>query len=237
VLFSGTLLPQHFYAQLLGLPANTAWLEVPAPFRAAQLQVQLAAHISTRYADRARSVDPIVALMARQYTAAPGNYLAFFSSFEYLAQVEAAFAQAHPEVPRWVQHRGMGEADRQAFVARFEAGGQGIGFAVLGGAFGEGVDLPGRRLIGAFIATLGLPQLNPLNEEMRARMQALFGQGYDYTYLVPGLRKVVQAAGRVIRTVHDQGVVVLIDDRFRRPEVQRLLPGWWGPAQRLPTPG
>jgi len=98
---------------------------------------------------------------------------------------------------------------------------------VLGGAFAEGVDLPGRRLIGAFLCTLGLPQVNPVNEQVRARMQALFGRGHDYAYLYPGLHKVVQAAGRVIRSPEDRGVVHLIDDRFARPEVRALLPAWW----------
>ncbi|MNP28972.1 ATP-dependent DNA helicase DinG [compost metagenome] len=130
----------------------------------------------------------------------------------------------------------MDEAERQAFIQRFEAGGQGIGFAVLGGAFGEGIDLPGERLIGAFIATLGLPQLNPVNEQLRQRMASLFGAGYDYAYLYPGLQKVVQAAGRVIRTTEDRGVVHLIDDRFARPEVQRLLPSWWAMEDPRPSP-
>jgi len=98
---------------------------------------------------------------------------------------------------------------------------------VLGGSFAEGIDLPGSRLIGAFIATLGLPQVNPINEEMKRRIHATFGTGYDYAYLFPGIRKVVQAAGRVIRTPNDRGTVHLIDDRFARPEVRRLLPAWW----------
>jgi len=98
---------------------------------------------------------------------------------------------------------------------------------VLGGSFAEGIDLPGGRLIGAFIATLGLPQVNRVNEQMKQRLQSLFGAGYDYTYLFPGLQKVVQAAGRVIRTPSDRGVVHLMDDRFARAEVQRLLPSWW----------
>ena len=91
----------------------------------------------------------------------------------------------------------------------------------------ERTDLPGRRLIGAFLSTLGLPQINPVNEQFRARMQGLFGDGYAYTYLFPGLQKVVQAAGRVIRTTEDRGVVHLIDDRYASAEVQRLLPRWW----------
>ena len=121
----------------------------------------------------------------------------------------------------------MSESERAAFLDRFHPEGRGIGFAVLGGSFGEGIDLPGARLIGAFVATLGLPQLNPVNEQLRTRMQAMFGAGYDYTYLYPGLQKVVQAAGRVIRTELDQGVVYLIDDRFDQPAVRALLPRWW----------
>ena len=105
--------------------------------------------------------------------------------------------------------------------------GRGIGFAVLGGAFGEGIDLPGARLVGAFIATLGLPQINPVNEQFRARLQATFGAGYDYAYLYPGIQKVVQAAGRVIRSETDRGVIYLIDDRFAQPAIRALLPAWW----------
>ena len=95
------------------------------------------------------------------------------------------------------------------------------------GAVAEGIDLPGKRLIGAFLATLGLPQVNPVNEQIRERMQALFGAGYDYTYLYPGLQKVVQAAGRVIRTPSDEGVVHQMDDRFEQAQVRALLPTWW----------
>ncbi|MEN1641024.1 helicase C-terminal domain-containing protein, partial [Pseudomonas aeruginosa] len=145
----------------------------------------------------------------------------------YLQQALDVFRQAYPWVPCWSQTRRMDEAERRAFLERFVAGGEGIGFAVLGGAFGEGIDLPGERLIGAFIATLGLPQVNPVNEQIRLRMQRLFGDGYDYTYLYPGLQKVVQAAGRVIRSRSDRGVVHLIDDRFAQAKVRRLLPGWW----------
>jgi Rad3-related DNA helicase len=107
-----------------------------------------------------------------------------------------------------------------------------VGFAVLGGAFGEGVDLPGTRLIGAFVATLGLPQVNPVNEQLKLRMGALFDAGFDYTYLYPGVQKVIQAAGRVIRGTEDRGVVMLIDDRFAEPRVQRMFPGWWAPQYK-----
>jgi DNA excision repair protein ERCC-2 len=227
VLFSATLTPQQFYGDTLGLPDDTAWLDVQAPFQAQQLAVRIVRHVSTRWRHRDASLAPIARLMAAQYEAQPGNYLAFFSSFDYLQQAAAAFGERHPQVPTWQQGRRMDDAEREAFLARFAPDGQGIGFAVLGGSFAEGIDLPGTRLIGAFIATLGLPQFNPVNEEMRKRIEATFGAGYDYAYLFPGIRKVVQAAGRVIRTPADQGTVHLIDDRFMRPEVRRLLPSWW----------
>ena len=232
VLFSATLAPQPFYADSLGLPASTAWVDVAAPFQAQQLQVHIVREVSTRYGDRAASLAPIARLLAAQYQRQPGLYLAFFSSFEYLQQAADELAAHHPELPQWRQAQRMDEAERAAFLARFTPGNAGIGFAVLGGVFAEGIDLPGSRLIGAFIATLGLPQVNPLNEALRRRQQAAFGAGYDYTYLYPGIRKVVQAAGRVIRTPDDQGSLHLIDDRFARPEVLRLLPAWWAVPAR-----
>ncbi|SFU93756.1 ATP-dependent DNA helicase [Pseudoduganella namucuonensis] len=231
-LFSATLSPWNYYSDTLGMPADTAWVDVESPFIAEQLSVRVAGHISTRYQHRERSLRPIAALMGEQYARQPGNYLAFFSSFDYMEKAAALFAQVHPGVPVWLQERRMDEAGREHFLARFHADGRGIGFAVLGGSFGEGIDLPGARLIGAFIATLGLPQLNPVNEQIRQRMDAIFGAGYDYTYLYPGLQKVVQAAGRVIRTETDQGTVHLIDDRFARPEVRALLPAWWRVERR-----
>jgi DNA excision repair protein ERCC-2 len=226
-LFSATLTPMHFYGDMLGLPETALRITVESPFSASQLEVRAVADVSTRYRDRDGSVARIVELIATQYRGQPGNYLSFFSSFEYLEQVAGALQQRHPDIPAWLQSRRMSEADQQAFLARFTPASEGIGFAVLGGSFGEGIDLPGARLIGAFIATLGLPQINPVNEQMRTRMDATFGAGYEYAYLFPGLQKVVQAAGRVIRAQTDHGVLVLIDDRFTRAEVRRLLPAWW----------
>jgi DNA excision repair protein ERCC-2 len=228
-LFSATLSPWHFYSDTLGLPATTAWVDVASPFTAEQLTVRLVSTISTRFRQRAESIDPIIDLMVRQYRELPGNYLTFFSSFDYLQAVTARLVALHPELPIWQQARRMDDVSREDFMARFAPGGRGIGFAVLGGSFGEGIDLPGDRLIGAFIATLGLPQMNPVNEQIMQRMQQRFGSGYDYTYLFPGLQKVVQAAGRVIRTTSDRGIVMLIDDRYPRPAIRALLPQWWKP--------
>lgn len=233
-LFSATLSPPQFYKDTLGLPLTTAWIDVASPFLPEQLTVKAVRNVSTRYNHRDQSLGLITEMMAQQYERAPGNYLAFTSSYDYLQKLAHCFTQRHPHISTWAQTRQMNESGRDQFLSRFTPTSQGIGFAVLGGAFAEGIDLPGSRLIGAFIATLGLPQVNAVNEEIKTRMAAYFEQddassdkAYNYTYLYPGLQKVVQAAGRVIRTQQDTGVIYLMDDRFTRPDVQSLLPAWW----------
>ncbi|PTT78281.1 ATP-dependent DNA helicase, partial [Pelomonas sp. HMWF004] len=192
-LFSATLGPAEYQRDLLGLPDDTAWIDVPAPFPPEHLTVRIADQLSTRYDHRQASLGALVDLIATQFAEAPGNYLAFFSSFDYLEQAAARLAQRHPDVPQWRQSRAMGEAARQGFLDRFVPDGCGVGFAVLGGAFAEGVDLPGTRLIGAFIATLGLPPVSPLQDAVRERLDTMFGADHGYADLVPGLQKVVQA--------------------------------------------
>ncbi|MEP7311195.1 MAG: ATP-dependent DNA helicase [Pseudomonadota bacterium] len=226
VLFSATLSPRAYYQDMLGI-ASARWLDVRSPFDAAQLSVRIVAGISTRYRQRERSLAPVAALVAAQFAAQPGNYLLFASSFDYLQQLAAAVRTQCPDVALWQQQPAMNEADRQDFIARFTAQGEGIGFAVLGGAFAEGIDLPGKRLIGAFIVTLGLPQVNPVNEQIMQRLEASFGSGHDYAYLCPGIQRVVQAAGRVIRTLSDRGTLILIDERYATKKVRDLLPAWW----------
>ncbi|MCS2610405.1 ATP-dependent DNA helicase [Halomonas dongshanensis] len=227
VLFSATLHPARFHRDLLGLPATTVWCEVEAPFIARQLDVRIRQDISTRFRHRDASIAPIASEIAQQFRQRPGHYLAFFSSFAYLEAVLVRFRLEVPDIPAFAQTRGMREPEREAFLERFSPGGQGVGFAVLGGAFAEGIDLPGDRLIGAFIATLGLPPFNAFNEAIKARLARRFATPDDYTYRIPGLIKVVQAAGRVIRSPDDEGVVVLMDDRFAHRDVQAMLPRWW----------
>jgi DNA excision repair protein ERCC-2 len=232
--FSATLLPFHFYRDLLGLPDNAVEIDVDSPFSADQLQIHLTPDISTRYSMRTQSVAPIVEVMRQQYRDQPANYLAFFSSYAYLEAVFRMLQATEPSLPLWRQEPGMNDSARSSFLTRFTNSSQGIGFAVLGGSFSEGVDLPGDRLFGAFVVTLGLPQINGANNILRDRLEMLFGAGFEYAYLYPGLRKVVQAAGRVIRAPADRGVIHLIDQRFAEQRVQALLPGWWPKAALKP---
>ncbi len=226
-LFSATLSPGIYHRDLLGLPESTQWQALPSPFSSEQLQVRFAPHISTRKVDRATSLEPIARIIADQFRTRPGNYLAFFSSFAYMNEVRKTLAEQAPDIPRIHQTPGMSTAQRQAFLDGFTAESQQVGFAVLGGIFSEGIDLPGERLIGAFIATLGLPPFDPWHEVLKERLQQRFSAGYEYTYLYPGLQKVAQAAGRVIRSGEDRGLIWLIDDRFAAPGIKRLLPQWW----------
>jgi len=236
VLFSATLNPADYYINLLGLPADTPAVHIPCPFSAQQLNVWVEP-LSTRRAHRAASLDALVEVMAAQLARDPGNYMAFFSSFEYMEMAQRRLQQIFADIPVWSQARQMDEVDRQRYLAQFHTTGRGIGFAVLGGIFGEGVDLPGRRLIGAFVATLGLPQFDHINSAICARLERRFGKGYDYTYVFPGLQKVVQAAGRVIRTETDTGSVILLDNRYCEPRYRNLLPTWWKiGAAALPRP-
>ncbi|WP_235937656.1 ATP-dependent DNA helicase [Marinobacter caseinilyticus] len=227
LLFSATLSPGLYYRDLLGMPSDTCFRSLPGPFTADQLSVHFTPDISTRKAHRDASRAPIAQLIARQYRDRPGNYLAFFSSFAYLREVAAALESLAPDIPRRRQNPAMSAEERTAFLDGFRDENSGVAFAVLGGVFSEGIDLPGDRLIGAFVTTLGLPPFDHWHEVLRQRLERRFGEGYAYTYLIPGMQKVTQAAGRVIRTPDDRGVIWLIDDRFLQPSIRRLLPQWW----------
>lgn len=227
--FSATLRPAHFYRELLGLPENTVCIQVPSPFQPEQLIVRITRHLSTRYRDRPQAIEPIGQIIKQQLQADRGNYLVFFSSYDFLQQVQQQLVAdlCAQDFILVTQSRNMSEKDREVFIEQFSSQQNLLGLAVLGGAFSEGIDLPGDALKGVFVATLGLPQFNPVNEQLRLRMQGVFQQGYNFTYLYPGIQKVVQAAGRVIRTQEDKGYLWLLDERFAQPGIRCLLPDWW----------
>ena len=169
-----------------------------------------------------------MAVITRQFDAHPGNYLAFFSSFDYLDQAADRLALLRPDIAQWRQDRRMGAEARHGFLRRFEAGARGTGFAVLGGVFAEGVDLPGSLLIGAFIATLGLPPVSVTQDHIQAWLDKLIGADHGYVDLVPAMQKVVQAAGWVLRTPEDRGCLWLLNGRYGRRDMSALLLVWWG---------
>lgn len=228
VLFSATLAPAGYYKDLCGLPDARA-VALRSPFPTAHLGLWCARQVSTRYKDRNHSITQVSDLIACMARGKTGNYLVFFPSYSYLQTVWQDFTARYGDLPTLCQESSMEEAQRESFLARFEPDPKQtlVGFAVLGGVFSEGVDLAGDRLIGVAIVGPGLPQVGPRQEQLREHFEETRGSGFDYAYRYPGMNKVLQAAGRVIRTPQDKGVVLLIDDRFTAPDTRRLMPPHW----------
>ena len=235
VLFSATLIPPAYYKKVLGCGGARA-VALESPFPPGNLGLYCLPGISTRYRHREASVGPISDALAALAQSKVGNYLAFFPSYAYLRQVWADFTARYPGIRTIAQESGLDEAGRAAFLARFapDPAETLLGFGVLGGVFGEGVDLVGSRLIGCAIVGVGLPQVSPRQEMLRRYFDEKDGTGFDCAYRFPGMNKVLQAAGRVIRTEHDRGVVLLLDDRFAQEGYRRLFPHHWAHLQYLP---
>ncbi len=227
-LFSATLTPPGYYRGVLGC-ADARAVALESPFPAENLGLYCLPNISTRYRDREASVPAVSDALARLAQGKTGNYFAFFPSYAYLRQVHEDFAARYPGVRTLVQESGLDDAARAEFLAQFvpQPAETLLGFGVMGGIFGEGVDLAGDRLIGCAIVGVGLPQVNPRQEMLRRYYDEQSGTGFDYAYRFPGMNKVLQAAGRVIRTPEDKGVVLLLDDRFALPDYTRLFPPHW----------
>ena len=227
-LFSATLTPPGYYRTVLGCPEARA-VALESPFPAENLGLYCLPSISTRYRQRDASVRPISDALAALASSRVGNYLAFFPSYAYLRQVWEDFTARYPDIGTLVQESGLDDAGRAAFLERFSPCPEKtlLGFGVMGGIFGEGVDLAGDQLIGCAIVGVGLPQVSPRQEMLRRYYDAQNGAGFDYAYRWPGMNKVLQAAGRVIRTQEDKGVVLLLDDRFAQSEYARLFPKHW----------
>ncbi len=237
VLFSATLTPADYFADILGGGRDGVTVSFDSPFPTDHLCVAVCDGISTRFEDRDASVRRIVSHIAATVSAKKGNYMVYLPSYAYLEKVYARFHKKYPSVKTVVQTPGMTYAERETFIAAFapDATELQIGFCVLGGSFSEGVDLPGRCLIGAVIVGVGIPGLSSERNIMRdyydERAEAVGdgggGEGYAYAYTYPGMNHVLQAAGRVIRRDDDRGVVVLIDDRYGADPYLHLYPAHW----------
>lgn len=227
ILFSATLSPLSYYRDMLGAGEEDYSLTVPSPFHKEQWQVSVLP-VSTRYRERDDSLFPLCDAL-KGMTARKGNYLVFFPSYAYLQDVYVRFAEKYPEVPALVQSTGMSEQAREEFLASFRPDNPEtlLGFAVLGGIFSEGVDLPGDRLNGVMVVGVGLPQVGLERNLLRGYFQSRGKNGFDYAYVYPGMCKVLQAGGRLIRSESDNGVIVLADDRFLQHPYKQLLPEEW----------
>ena len=226
VFFSATLTPLEFYRDRLGAEAGeSALLKLPSPFPRENLTVTCAP-LSTRYRDRERTLPRVAQLIEKFARETPGNILVCFPSYAYLEGVRGILRE--DESRKWLyQRRDMGDEERKAFLEAFEAGGPVAAFVTMGGLFTEGIDLAGEKLVGAVIVGAGLPQVGFETEELRKWYDEKGEDGFAFAYAYPGAARVIQAAGRVIRTPEDRGRILLIDDRWMEEGYRALLPEGW----------
>jgi DNA excision repair protein ERCC-2 len=228
VYFSATLLPLPYFADMLGGTREDYSIKIPSLFSKEQADVFIQP-LSTRYHDRDHTKKPLVEMLAKLVLSKSGNYLIFFPSYHYMKNVYEELTEHYPDIPTIIQNKKMVEEEREQFLENFKEGNNQtlLGFAVLGGIFSEGIDLKGDRLNGVIVVGVGLPQVCLERNIMKDYFQSTGKNGYDYAYTYPGINKVIQAGGRLIRSETDSGTIVLVDDRFLTPKYQQLLPVDW----------
>lgn len=238
IFFSATLLPIEYFMKLLTGAANHPWRVFQSPFPPENACLLIHNQISTRYEQRADSYAAIAEAIETVCSAHAGNYLVYFPSYAYLSAVLEQLKEKLPESQLLVQDRAMTEAEREAFLARFSTGSAEtlVGLAVMGGIFGEGIDLVGDRLIGVVVVGVGVPQLGLERDLIKAYFDEQGGNGFAFAYQYPGFNRVLQATGRVIRTETDQGVIVLLDERFMHARYRQLYPAHWRGHQVVVNP-
>ena len=214
---------------MLGGDRTSEELIAHSPFAPESLSVSIIDKISTRYSERERTLPAVSRTVAAVMSARRGHYMVFAPSFEYLDMLADDFVKKYPKIAAVRQRRDMTAAEKAEFLASFERGDGKylVGFCVLGGLYSEGVDLVGDSLIGAAVVGIGMPSLSYEREAMAEYFDEKYEAGKQYAYVYPGMNRVLQAAGRVIRTESDRGVIVLIDDRFADPIYKKTVPALW----------
>ena len=231
VFFSATLLPMNYYRKLLSNRQDDYGIYVESPFSQKNRCILNAGDVSSLYSRRGyEEYHKIAEYIARTVWQRQGNYMVFFPSYKMLEEVYAVYEEEFSV--NWVkcicQNSSMKEQEREEFLQEFEQNQESlVAFCIMGGIFSEGIDLLGEKLIGAILVGTGLPQLGNEREILRSFYSENGENGFDYAYRYPGMNKVLQAAGRVIRTREDYGVILLLDERFRQREYSNLFPVEW----------
>lgn len=231
VFFSATLFPMLYYRELLTTETDAYGIYVQSPFSAKNRRILIGSDVSSRYTRRNHTeYRKIAEYISRCVWQRQGNYMVFFPSYRLMEDVYQVYEEEFSV--DWVrcirQNSDMTEREREEFLEEFQSReGTLVGFCVLGGIFSEGVDLTGESLIGAIIVGTGLPQIGSEREILKEYYDRKKQSGFDYAYRYPGMNKVLQAAGRVIRTKEDRGVILLLDDRFLGRDYGEIFPREW----------
>lgn len=229
ILFSATLSPLSYYQEILGGLTKSVGYQLDSPFSQKKLGLFITANVQTTYHKRTQSLQDVLASIYTMISAKTGNYLIFMPSYSYLEQIVEGFNKAYPLTNILVQSSSMDAIQRDSFLKEFKSNNTQtlVGFAVLGGIFSEGIDLKGNRLSGVAVVSVGLPGISPENDALKDYFNAQSKNGFEYAYKLPGLNNIFQAAGRVIRSTTDCGVVLLIDSRFATLNYQKYYPPHW----------
>ncbi len=230
VFFSATLLPVRYYMELLSGTADDYAVYAHSPFDPRRKKVLIGADVSSRYTRRnEEEYRKMARYIHAVWQARRGNYLVFFPSYKMLEEVLALFADMYGDVRTLAQSSRMTEQQREEFLQEFYAPRKDglVGFCVLGGIFGEGIDLKRESLIGAVVVGTGLPQVCNEREILKQYFDRRDMDGFAYSYQYPGMNKVLQSAGRVIRTDEDEGVILLLDERFCQRQYREIFPREW----------
>jgi Rad3-related DNA helicases len=223
VFFSATLSPLQDMKILFGGDEEDAIFQMPSPFPPKNFFIKRV-RANTRYAARAETAAFVAENIRTLFLSKEGKYIAFFPSFKYMELVSEELS----DLPLIIQTTGMDEAAREAFLAHYHEGDEAVlGLCVMGGIFSEGIDLPGDKLLGVMLVGVGLPQVNIFQETLRDYYEQRFNEGFKYAYQIPGMHKILQAAGRVIRSETDKGACLLIDDRYEQRAYEKLCPPHW----------
>ncbi|KYH34700.1 bifunctional ATP-dependent DNA helicase/DNA polymerase III subunit epsilon [Clostridium tepidiprofundi DSM 19306] len=234
ILFSATLTPLPYFIKILGGDENSYRMRLKSPFPQENLHLFINDRISTKYRNREFTYDKVTNVIEKTIQNNKGNYLIFFPSYRYMEEVYYRFIAKNEglDIKVIIQKSNMLENERENFLKEFEIEREDtlVAFAVMGGIFGEGIDLVGDKLSGAIIVGVGLPQICFERNIIRDYFDEKLNLGFEYAYVYPGMNKVMQAVGRVIRTDADKGVVVLIDERFGHENYRKLFPEEWSHA-------
>jgi DNA excision repair protein ERCC-2 len=225
--FSATLSPPGYFLQALGLEQDAQAIRIDSSFPSQHLQVSICSFIDTRYRQRDDYISKICESIYACYQSRPGNYLVFFSSYHFMHKVHEQFERRYADIDTMLQIRAADDRQRNEFLEHYFERDNTLGFAIMGGVFAEGIDYVGSSLIGAIIVGVGMPQANTEQQLIQQDFDSMRMNGFDFAYRFPGLTRVQQSAGRVIRSENDRGVVVLIDNRFRQSAYRQYLPPHW----------
>ena len=223
IIFSATLSPLSYYIDLLGGDSKSYRMKLDSPFKKENLKVYKYP-LNMRYVQRENNIEKLCEIIHTFIKEEVGNYMVFLPSYSYLKKVYEKYIEIYSSKDTLFQEEALGEEEKEMFLSNFHEGANITAFCVIGGIFSEGIDLPGKKLIGSVIVGVGFPKISVESDIIRDYYEE---KGFDYAYIYPGINKVMQAAGRVIRTETDKGRLMLIDDRYKTLKYKNLMPKEW----------